>query len=210
MSTVHITWYGHACYLLEAEGYRLGIDPYAPGSIPGYPPLSLEAHQVLVSHGHDDHSYIEAVTLLSRDKNPFAIHTIESFHDDANGTLRGENRIHLIEMGDIRMVHLGDIGEMLDDRRLDAIGRCDLLMVPVGGYYTVDAMGAKRLVDAIDPTVVLPMHYRFDGHGPQVIDTVDTFLDLPWDCPIHRLDRSTIEITGGMERQVVTLISANR
>ena len=210
MASIQLTFYGHACFSFETAGYRLVLDPYAPGSVPGYPPLALEAHEVLISHGHHDHNYIEGVRLLPEMPSPFSICTFASFHDDAGGSLRGENRIHLIEAEGVRVVHLGDLGGMPEAATLQALSGCDALLFPVGGYYTIDAAMAKAVTDAIDPAVVIPMHYRFAGHGPEVIGPVDDFLALDWDRPIHRLEGASFTVTHPAERQLAVLHPANR
>ena len=90
-----LTWLGHACFLLEADGYRIVTDPYT--GVPGYPPLSVSAHAVFCSHGHFDHNAVDRVTLLPHRDSPFTVREIASFHDDRGGTLRGGNTIRVLE-----------------------------------------------------------------------------------------------------------------
>ena len=172
-----IAWCGHACFLLESACGRVVFDPYAPGKIPGWKLPELEAELVLCSHGHRDHDYAEGVKLSGR---PFTgtLTQIPSFHDDRGGALRGDNTISLVEAEGLRVVHMGDIGCMLTDEQIAALGRVDVLMIPVGGHYTVDAREAWEIVRAIAPGVVIPMHYRGRGFGFPVIGKVEPFLKL--------------------------------
>jgi L-ascorbate metabolism protein UlaG (beta-lactamase superfamily) len=172
-----ITWCGHACFLLESGCGRVVFDPYAPGKVPGWKLPELEAELVLCSHGHRDHDYAEGVKLSGR---PFGgtVTRLPSFHDDRGGALRGENTISLVEADGLRVVHMGDIGCMLTDEQIQALGRVDVMLIPVGGHYTVDAAEAWEIVQAVDPAVVIPMHYRGRGFGFPVIGKVEPFLKL--------------------------------
>ena len=170
-----ITWYGHACFALESADGRVVFDPYAPGKVPGWKLPELEAELVLCSHGHTDHSWAEGVMLSGR---PFtgSVTQIPSFHDDRGGALRGENTISVVEAEDLRIAHMGDIGCMLTAEQLSALGRVDLMMIPVGGHYTVDAREAWEIVQAVKPGIVIPMHFRGRGFGFPVIGKVEPFL----------------------------------
>lgn len=170
-----ITWYGHACFALASADGRVVFDPYAPGKVPGWKLPELEAELVLCSHGHTDHSWAEGVTLSGR---PFtgSVTQIPSFHDDRGGALRGENTISVVEAEDLRIAHMGDIGCMLSAEEIAALGRVDLMMIPVGGHYTVDAREAWEIVQAVKPGIVIPMHFRGRGFGFPVIGKVEPFL----------------------------------
>ena len=158
-----LTWLGHACFLLEADGYRIVTDPYT--GVPGYPSLSVSAHAVFCSHGHFDHNAVDRVTLLPHRDSPFTVREIASFHDDRGGTLRGGNTIRVFTADGISVAHLGDLGHPLSAEQLAAIGPVDAALVPVGGVYTLDAAGAKSVCDALKPRCVLPMHYRHAPYG---------------------------------------------
>ena len=172
-----ITWYGHACFGLESADGSVVFDPYAPGKVPGWKLPALTADEVLCSHGHTDHNFAEAVTPTGR---PFtgAVTKIPSFHDDRGGALRGENTITLVETEGVRVVHMGDIGCCLTAEQIAALGRVDVLLIPVGGHYTVDAAEAWEITKELGPGVVIPMHYRGRGFGFPVIGKVDPFLKL--------------------------------
>lgn len=170
-----LTWHGHACFRLECEEGTIVFDPYEDGSIPGLKPLETSADVILCSHEHFDHNARDVVK-QTRKMTRFDITAIDSYHDDKFGTLRGNNIIHLINAEGMRIVHLGDLGHELDDYSL--IENCDVLMIPVGGHYTIDAKTAKNIVDAIKPKIVVPMHYSSDTFGFNEIARLDEFLNL--------------------------------
>ena len=188
-----LTWLGHACFLLEQDGYRIVTDPYT--GVAGYPPLQTEAHEVLCSHHHFDHDAVDCVTLLKEGNSPFTIREVPSFHDDQGGSLRGTNTIRVFTAGDVSVVHLGDLGHQLTEEQLAAIGKVDGVLVPVGGYYTVDAAGAKAVCDALKPRFVVPMHYHHLPYGLTIVAGVEDFLAL-WPAEaVQRLSGPSFEAT---------------
>lgn len=186
-----LTWYGHSCFLLETAEGSLVFDPYAPGEVPGLRLPALRADKVICSHAHSDHNDSRAVTLSGRDFNG-EIKSISSFHDGSGGRLRGENKITLVEAVGLRIAHLGDLGHLLNDRQLASLGRIDLLMIPVGGFYTIDARTAKELTDALNPAVTVPMHYRGAGFGFGEIAPAEAYLRLRND--VKYFDTNTLEL----------------
>lgn len=175
---IKLTWLGHSCFRVEYHGYSIVIDPFEPGSVPGFDDIAVMANQVLCTHEHHDHSYRAGVTLAPEQSCPFQITAFPSWHDDQNGALRGENTIYQLEAGGLRVVHFGDVGCMPEQSVLDALRGADAIMLPVGGHYTVDARGAKEIVDAVRPRVTLPMHYRSDSFGYDVLAPLDDFLAI--------------------------------
>lgn len=174
-----ITWNGHSCFTVSADGYSIVLDPYGPDSVPGLPALNLAGDQVLCSHGHGDHGYREAVHISDASrKSPFHILKIDTYHDGQKGTLRGENRIHILEAGGIRIAHMGDLGCMLKKEQLDQLKNLDAILIPVGGYYTIDAVQAYELVQMISPRIVIPMHYRSDTFGYPVLERLERYTEL--------------------------------
>ena len=147
--------------------------------MPGLAPLSLTADMVLCSHEHGDHGYTDAVTLKhSGTKNPFSITKIDTWHDPEQGALRGPNRIHILESDGLKIAHMGDIGCPLIREQKDLLKHLDAILIPVGGYYTIDAAQAKAVVDDLAPRVVIPMHYRSDHFGYPVIGRLEEFTGL--------------------------------
>ena len=174
-----ITYLGHSCFKFEKDGFAMIIDPYKAGSVPGYAPLKEHANQVLSTHKHGDHfGWSEVKLAVTRADTPFMVSFIETFHDDKKGELRGFNNVLIVDVDGLKLVHMGDIGCMLDDEDLKKIKGCDVLMIPVGGHYTIDAKQAKEYVDKIAPKITIPMHYRGKGFGYDEIGTVDKFTKL--------------------------------
>ena len=171
-----IEYLGHACFRL---GDCLVVDPYKDGSVPGLPDLSVSGVKVICSHGHADHSGVECVELVPGECE-FGIVEVPSFHDDVQGALRGPNTIFVIssrETGE-KLVHLGDLGHFPDDSQLAAISDADYLLIPVGGYYTIDAEMAVKICEAARPKCIIPMHYRTAKSGYPELATVDEFVKL--------------------------------
>lgn len=197
-----LTWYGHSCFHLESADGSLVFDPYEPGSVPGLSLPSLKADRVLCSHGHHDHCYAEGVTLSGREFCG-SISTVSCFHDDCGGRKRGENLITLVDAEGFRLVHLGDLGHMLSAAQLKSLGRVDILLVPVGGFYTIGPEAAAELVKLLSPAVTVPMHYRGKGFGYSEIENADKFLSL---CEnICYYNSSSIELSAPLKRQTAVL-----
>lgn len=188
-----LTWLGHACFLLEQDGYRIVTDPYT--GVGEYPPLKAEAHETFCSHHHFDHDAVERVTLLPEGDSPFAVREILTFHDDRGGALRGRNTIRVFTAGGVSVAHLGDLGHQLTEEQLAAIGKVDGVLVPVGGVYTVDAQAAKQVCGAIGPKWVVPMHYRHAPYGLPEVAGVEEFLALWPEEQLHRLAGPSFEVT---------------
>ncbi len=174
---MQIRWYGHAAFrITTAPGVRIIIDPYESGGFDGavsYAPITDPADIVLVSHDHGDHNYTAALAGTytevrkegAYDIRGVRIRAIPTFHDTSQGSERGRNLIFVIEADGLRLVHLGDLGHLLDRDLLTQIGKTDVLMLPVGGYFTIDAEAATRIVNDIRPVIVIPMHFKTEKVG---------------------------------------------
>lgn len=172
-----ITWYGHSCFKVSFDGGSVVFDPYADGSVPGWTLPRLSADAVLCSHSHDDHAGAGKVTLSGREPD-CKVETVECFHDAEHGAKRGANTIHILTADGVRVAHLGDLGHEPDEAQLAAIGAPDVLLIPVGGFYTIDAATAAAVAEKIGARITVPMHYRGDGFGYDVIGTVEEFTAL--------------------------------
>ena len=168
-----ITWFGHACFGIETEDVSIVIDPY--DKVPGYAPLDLEADRVYCTHGHGDHNAVERVRLSGRETD-IEVEEIASFHDDQEGKLRGPNTIFIFRIGGYKIVHMGDLGHELDADKISRLADIDLLMIPIGGHYTINADTAANIVETLKPKLVIPMHYREGKAGFDVLLTVEPFL----------------------------------
>ncbi len=179
-----IRYLGHSSFLLtESTGTAIVCDPY--GDAVGFSMPAVSADAVTVSHHHYDHDNVKAVggnpVILDREQGyelpGVVINAVKSFHDDRHGALRGENVIFKFRMDGLDVCHLGDLGEECSSELIEAILPVNILLIPVGGNYTIDAAMAKEYVDRIMPDVVIPMHYRVKGCEVD-IDKVDEFISL--------------------------------
>lgn len=195
-----LIWNGHACFTLECEDGTIVFDPFEDGSVPGIRNLDLKADIVLCSHEHHDHNARSKVTINNNNKT-FNITTIDCFHDDKNGTLRGKNKIFIIETENQKLVHLGDLGHI--PSHLDPIKNCDVLLIPVGGHYTIDAKTAKDIIELVQPKVAIPMHYRTENFGFDVISHLNDFTSLFNSVNYHT--NNIIEITSQTTKQILVL-----
>ena len=169
-----IDYLGHACFKLDDE---LIIDPYKDGSVPGLEPLRVSAKKVICSHEHADHSGRECAKLEPGECG-FEILEVPSFHDDKQGTLRGPNTIFVIKKNNEKLVHLGDLGHFPNEEQLAMILDADYLLIPVGGYYTIDAEMAAKICEACRPKCIIPMHYRTSKSGYPELATLDVFINI--------------------------------
>jgi len=191
--SVQITWNGHSCFSITSEGYTIVLDPYEPESVPGLEPLDLFADELFCSHDHADHSCSWVVQLSQEPgDSPFTVKTIKTFHDPQQGKLRGENTVHLLTAGNMKLAHLGDLGCSLTPEQKKKLMNLDVLMIPVGGFFTIDAKEAHDLVKELNPRIVIPMHYRTDSFGYDKIGRLEEFTRL---CDnVVRYDTNTIEV----------------
>ncbi len=208
-----LRYFGHALFHLEsADGVVLVTDPY--GEFYQYPRRTLRSDLCTVSHDHHDHNATSMLTGEPLIWNKAGMHEargvratgIPTSHDEAQGAARGANLAFLIEMDGLRLLHLGDLGHLPTPEQVSAFGKVDVLMLPVGGYYTIDAAQAVETMRLISPKVTLPMHYRTDFDQDMPIATQEPFLRLlgvsPQAHPLMRLTRQDIS-----ERQRVELLS---
>ena len=195
-----ITWLGHSCFLLESGGFRALIDPYQ--GVSGLKDITAEADAVYSSHGHGDHSYTAGVTLTAGKANPFTVEEIPTFHDDAGGAKRGRNTVRRFTAEGLTVVHLGDLGHQLSQAQLAAVKPCDVLLIPVGGFYTIGPAEAKQVADDVAPTVIVPMHYRRGSVGYDVIGPVEDFTFLYPAELVRTYPVNTMRVDGHTPRQV--------
>lgn len=204
MREVKIEWFGHSCFRVTKDGYAVVFDPYEDNNVPGLTLKPLEADEVLASHEHGDHNAREKVNIRKESReNPFQITRLDSFHDDCHGEKRGTNIMTLLESEGLRIAHLGDIGCMPSSEQKQLLTDLDAVMVPVGGFFTMEPDQIRVLLEELKPNVVIPMHYRSNTFGYDVIGTLDGFLKE--EDPVKRYDTNTIVISPDMERQTAIL-----
>ena len=201
-----IKWLAHATFLITADsGTRIITDPYTTNERHRHGDIKETADIVTVSHGHGDHNNVAAVkgNPLVLDKaeavkgikdKTIKIKAVATAHDDAGGSQRGPNMIFCFEVDGVNICHCGDLGHLLTDAQIKAIGKVDVLMVPVGGFFTVDAAGATKVCEQLKPRIVLPMHYLTDKISIPIAP-VDDF--LKGKSNVKRSDSSEIEVKAG-------------
>lgn len=179
-----LEWIGHACFKLTAnDGTVVITDPYDESV--GIDMIPLQADLITMSHAHHDHnetSMIVGRPVIAHGNEAVQVGSVTakaagSYHDNAQGAKRGANAIRIFTIDDMKVVHLGDQGCMPDEAAIAAIANADVLMIPVGGTYTVDAQGAKAIIDRVKPRCVIPMHVK-TKRCPYPIDKVDVFLKV--------------------------------
>ncbi len=168
---MEIKYLGHSSFLIKTKATKVVSDPYDSEMI-GLKFPKTEADIVTVSHQHSDHNQVENVSGVNGvsplvvdmpgefEKMGVRIFGFQSYHDKTKGTERGENILYKIEAEGISLLHCGDLGIIPEESFLDSIGDVDILMVPVGGFYTIDSDEAVQLVKKIEPAIVIPMHYN--------------------------------------------------
>ena len=172
-----ITWLGHSCFKVESKGETVILDPYSDGSVPGLAPVREKADLVLCSHEHGDHNARSCVTLTEGAADAISVTKLDTWHDEARGAKRGPNTIHILEDGEVRIAHLGDLGCELTENQKEVLKGLDALLIPVGGFYTIDAAQAAKLAKELSPRTVIPMHYHSEHFGFDVIGTVEEFTE---------------------------------
>ncbi len=204
-----LTWLGHSCFKVEKGDFIVILDPYADGSVPGLASIRERANLVLCSHEHNDHNYRDGVGLWEAEENPFTVEQMNTYHDDVKGERRGENQITILGDGKTRLAHMGDLGCEPEPEQLEQLKGVDVLLLPVGGHYTIDAAQAADLVKKIEPRIVVPMHYRDDeeGFGFDVLGKVEEFLEKM--DSIKKEAGSELETDEAQEAQVIVLRPRN-
>jgi L-ascorbate metabolism protein UlaG (beta-lactamase superfamily) len=182
-----IEWLGHASFLITSKNNtKIITDPYESGSYGGevgYDSIDLAADVVTVSHSHPDHSFtgsIQGNPRIINKAGQFTVQDIQikgiaAFHDAQKGKARGENIIFLFKVDGLQIVHLGDLGHDLDEDLKKSIANTDILLIPVGGVFTIGPRQAQSLINSLKPRIVIPMHFKTEklGFG---IETVDSFI----------------------------------
>ncbi len=190
MSEIKITYYGHSCFKLEYQNDSIVFDPYQTGSVPGIAlPEDLSAGTVSCSHEHGDHNAREMVHIVPCEDR-MSMYTITADHDDCGGEKRGKSDIAIVEAGNVRIAHMGDLGRDLSDEEYEELKDLDVVMIPVGGYYTIDAALAKQIVTSLQPKLVILMHYRRGDAGYDVIESLDNIQKVFTETQV--LDTNTI------------------
>lgn len=213
-----ITWAGQSCFQISVSSSKdssadIVIDPYDEAT--GLKLPNFSADILLVTHNHHDHNNIKGIKgepFVAQCPGEYEIRGvfikgIPSFHDNKEGKERGQNTIYTIDAEDMKFCHLGDLGQAeLTDEQLDKIGQVDILMIPVGGGYTVSSVEAQKIIGQIEPRIVIPMHYAVPKLKMEV-DDVSKFLKAMGKPSVAPQDKLTIKAStlpkDGMEIAVL-------
>jgi L-ascorbate metabolism protein UlaG (beta-lactamase superfamily) len=217
---VKIRWLGHSAFLLTAaDGTTIITDPYVPGSFSGaikYHPIRETADAVTISHHHHDHdgvSHLAGKPKVLDGKGPYRVGSVsirgsDTFHDNSSGSERGRNTVFVFEepgtlgtrsemsdisvMSPLRVCHCGDLGHVLNAQQVAAIGKVDVLLVPVGGTFTVDAIAAHEVAGQLAARVIIPMHYKTDKLGFHIAG-IDDFVQ--GEANVKRVGAAEVEVS---------------
>jgi L-ascorbate metabolism protein UlaG (beta-lactamase superfamily) len=178
---MEITWLGQSCFRIKSTHGIVITDPYSPET--GYTLGKVTARIVTVSHAHKDHNYPQGISgefkVINRpgeyEISDILIFGVATFHDAEQGKQRGKNVVYRIETDDLSICHLGDLGHTLNAAQVEQLQNCDVLLIPVGGVYTVNGTVAAEIVRQLTPRVVIPMHYKTPKSNP-ALEPVDRFL----------------------------------
>lgn len=208
---MEIVWYGHSCFRLRSREAVIVTDPFSKST--GYSMPKTAADIVTISHHHDGHdnlSEIEGSPKVLEVPGEFEISGalivgVPTYHDNTKGSELGRNVVYLMEMEEVSICHLGDLGHALPSDQVEELSKVDVLMVPVGGVTTFSVAAAAEIVGLLEPKVVIPMHYRTDKGRPD-LDPLDKFLKeigVTEPSPVSRL--SVTKSSLPHETQVVVL-----
>lgn len=202
---MNIQYYGHSCFKITTKPAGRGqeeitvfLDPFSKEI--GLRPPQGQASLVLVSHDHNDHSN---TAVLKGDPKILDIPGeysvsgvniigISSFHDNKNGRERGKNTIFILESEEIRICHMGDLGSDLSEKQLEEINGVNILMIPIGGKYTIDAEKAVDIIKKIEPNIIIPMHYKMKGSNMD-IDDEKKFCSEMGNCPKDKMAKISLK-----------------
>ena len=181
-----ITYLGHSCFLLRHKSVKVITDPFDKSV--GIKQVKTEADIVTISHDHGDHSGLKMVTgepMVIRGPGEYEIKGVsitgmQTFHDDKEGALGGKNTVYTIDIDEVRICHLGDLGHKLSDKQLEDLDGIDVLMVPVGGNTSIEPKTAMAVIRQISPSIAIPMHYRTKEHTTKWKEkaTLEDFLKI--------------------------------
>jgi L-ascorbate metabolism protein UlaG (beta-lactamase superfamily) len=201
---VRIKWLGHSAFLLTAaDGTSVITDPYVPGSFNGaikHGPIRETADAVTISHHHQDHDGVAGLpgqpVVYDRagafNAGAVGITGFETFHDDSQGARRGRNTVFVFQADGLRVCHCGDLGHVLTRQQVAGIGRVDVLLLPVGGTFTVNAAAAHEVAEQLAARITIPMHYKTDKLGFD-IDGVEAFMQGAKNG--KRIGRAEVEVS---------------
>lgn len=216
-----ITYLGHSAFKLKGKEATVVCDPFDKKTV-GFSMPSTSADVVTISHLHEDHNATKLISGTARRPEPYVIQAPgeyeingvgifgwRSYHDAAEGSERGKNTIYSIIMDGVRVVHVGDLGHIVDEDLVEGLGAVDVLLTPVGGVYTIGPKEAAAVIEKLSPQIVIPMHFKTPEHNPATfaeLAEVDEFLKLMGVTEYEPLDKLKVTPENlPLETQVVVL-----
>jgi L-ascorbate metabolism protein UlaG (beta-lactamase superfamily) len=178
---MEITWLGHSCFRLKGKQATIITDPFSPGI--GYVLGKQSAQIVTVSHAHSDHSYVQGISgepKIINGPGEYEISGVmtigvQTYHDSEHGVNKGKNTAFFMEIDEVKVCHLGDLGHVLTTEQVARLNGVDVLMIPVGGVTTIDATHAAEVIRSLEPKIVIPMHYKTEALKMELAP-IDQFL----------------------------------
>ena len=211
-----LQYLGHSCFRLISEmGTTIVTDPYNNQMI-GYEMACVRCDVVTMSHHHADHDCMDSIVgnpaVLDEEiacaADDIAVTSYSTFHDEVKGAKRGKNLVFCFLVDGIKVVHMGDIG-CLDENIVGKIKNCDVLLLPVGGTFTVDAVGAKWYVDRVKPKIVIPMHYKTEEHS-FTVDGVEKFLSQFDEANVVRSEADSLTLYDAPTNEQAVIVTLER
>jgi L-ascorbate metabolism protein UlaG (beta-lactamase superfamily) len=199
-----IKWYGHASFLITSDsGTRLITDPYEPGAYDGgiaYKPIEDSADVVTVSHDHADHNYVQGIQGSPvvvkgpglHEAKGISFKGVATYHDPSEGKERGENTMFVFSIDGVTVCHAGDLGHVLSPEQAGELGEIDVLLLPIGGVFTLDPQEATKVAELLKPRILIPMHFKTPGCGFPIAG-VDEF--LTGKTSLERVEGSEISVS---------------
>ncbi len=205
MSKAFITYYGHSCFKVEADGSSVIFDPYENGSVPGLQlPDDIKADAVSCSHQHGDHNAAHLINTTGK-KLSFGLSKLTVPHDHRQGAHRGLSDITFVELPDLTIAHLGDLGRLPTKEEYDKLAKADVVLLPCAGYFTISSKEAAEVIDHLKhPCLKILMHFREGRRGYDVQESID---DVMKDIKgVKRLSTSTITVdNANIQDEIITL-----
>lgn len=219
---VDIYFYGQACFKVKGKTTSIVFDPY-DDVYTGLPRLKVDADIVCVTHQHQDHNNSAVIKGALENESPFVISGageyekkginivgVSSYHDDSEGRERGENTIYVAAVDGVNIVHLGDLGQKkLTEEQVSELSTCDVLLIPVGGVYTIEASSAPDIIAQLEPKVIIPMHYKLPGLKFDLA-SVDEFLKTMGKEGLEAVSKYSISQEKLPEEPEVVLLEAQK
>ncbi len=198
-NSVTVSYLKHAFFKLSDKKTTVFIDPYSKIGNLNPPKLSDKPDIIAVTHEHPDHNnrdYASDKTYIVSNPGEYDIAEVSvvgvnSFHDKSKGQDRGMNTMYSINFNGVNFVHLGDLGDILDNSQIEDLGIVDVLFIPVGGHYTIDAKDAVKVIEQLNPNIIVPMHYKEKGDTQSPLAFIDDFLNI---FPATSLEVETLEV----------------